>query len=272
MIKLFKKDNRIYHIASMARSGETLMLKTLAVHPEIVVVHNLDKNDDIVKTQAFEFLKSYKKESIPRNHPVIKPYNLSKSQILLLKQGVWKHPYPFKGFVLSRNPISIYASLKVYDKDLPEYHDKDNFWFGNKERIFRWLKDIDKESIPLFKRKTPVEQFCMFYNLRMKQLLDTKLPIIRYEDLILNTEVTLKKVCGLLNVGMDKKLLSAHDFYGSGLEGHGKNDLSKPIDTSSLTKYKKNITKFEFDYIAKNTFHVYNQYGYKIVDFKVDLE
>jgi len=37
--------HRIVHIASMARSGETLLLRTLAAHPRIHIVHNLLRHD-----------------------------------------------------------------------------------------------------------------------------------------------------------------------------------------------------------------------------------
>ncbi|MFI0430074.1 sulfotransferase domain-containing protein [Mariniflexile sp. HMF6888] len=268
---MFKENNKVYHMASMARSGETLMLKILAVHPNIEIVHNLEKNDNVNKERAFQFLKTYKKETISRTHPVIRPYNLDKNKILLLKQGVWKHPYPFKGFILSRNPVSIYASLKTYDKELPQYNKNDNFWEGNEERFFRWLKDINKKSIPLFNGKTPVEQFCLFYNLRMKQLLDTKLPVIRYEDLLLNTKQTLENVCSILKIDMNDKLLSAHSYYDAGFEGHGKNDLSKPIDTASLIKYRQDISEEEFDFISKNTYETYTLYGYKLEKFNVEM-
>ena len=125
-------------MASMARSGETLMLKILAIHPDIKTVHNLEKEDVIYKEKAFQFLKTYKKTSISRNHKNFKPYSLNRKQILLLKQGVWKHEFPFLGFVLSRNPVSIYSSLKAYDRRLPEYNEYNNFWFGNEERFLRW--------------------------------------------------------------------------------------------------------------------------------------
>lgn len=271
MLNLFRKKTSIFHMASMARSGETLLLKTLAVHPNIEIIHNLNKKDDVNKERAFQFLKTYKKNKISISHPIVKPYHLNSSKVLIIKQSVWKHPFPFKGFILSRNPISIYASLKNYDKDLPEYNKSDNFWWQNEKRIIRWMKDIDKELIPLLKQKTPIEQFCIFYNLRMKQLKNTNLPVIRYEDLLLNTKKTLEIVCDILNVEMNEKLLKAHLYYDVGLEGHGKNDLSKPIDVKSLSKYKENITEKEFDFVSKNTFDTYTLYGYRLENFNVEI-
>ena len=83
--------NKIFHMASMARSGETLMLRILAESDKVVVVHNLEEKDDAEKEKAFNFLKTYSSKKIARYHRYIKPYNLNKNQILLLKQGVWEH-------------------------------------------------------------------------------------------------------------------------------------------------------------------------------------
>lgn len=263
MLGVFEK-NKIYHMASMARSGETLMLKIFAVHPQIKVIHNLEKNDNKNSLKAFEYLKTYKHQSISRNHKIIKPYELKKGDKLLIKQGVWRHRYPFKGFVLSRNPISIYSSLKSYDKKQNWYDANENFWQENENRFRRWLKVIEPDKIDGILSKKPVEQFVDFYNLRMGDLLEVDIPVIRYEDLIVNTKVTLETVCNILGVPINEELLNSHKYYKKGLEGHGQNDLSKPIDDSSLSKYKLNVTEAEFNYIKENTSVVHGHYGYKI--------
>ncbi len=255
-------NNKIYHMASMARSGETLMLKILAVHPDIKVIHNLDKEDDHNSLKAFEFLKNYKPKRISRKHKLIKPYQVNKSDVLLIKQGVWKHLFPFDGFILSRNPVSIYSSLKSYDKKEAWYNSDNNYWTENSNRFERWLKDINPTKIDEIISKPPVEQFVDFYNLRMGYLLDLGLPIIRYEDLLTNTEETLIRVCEILGVSMHEELLNSHRHYDKGYVGHGQNDLSKPIDLASLTKYKTNVTEEEFDYIMAHTENVHKVYGY----------
>lgn len=248
----------------MARSGETLMLKMLATHDNVKVVHNLDKNDDEAKERAFQFFKSYSKNKISRKHPLLKTYSLKKNDVLLLKQGVWKHRYSFNGFILSRNPVSIYASLKAYDKNEKGYDEESNFWFGNEVRLSRWLKDIDESYVDLIKGKKPEEQFVIFYNLRMGNLLKTGLPFINYEKLITETETILVDVCRFLNIDFNKNLLESHKYYEKGLIGHGQNDLSKPIDTSSLYKYKSNVTEEEFNFISEMTKEVHSKYGYSI--------
>jgi hypothetical protein len=255
----------------MARSGETLLLKILAIHPKVQVVHNLDAIDDFNKEKSFQFLKNYEKKSISKNHQLFLHYNLDKRRILLLKQGVWKHKAPFNGLVLSRNPVSIYSSLKRYDKNLFEYDPINNFWFGNEERLNRWSLDIDVTLIQNMKDQDPVVQFCKFYNNRMAQLLELNLEIIRYEDLILDTENTIQKVCDMLNIRMNNKLLKSHEYYDPNIVGHGKNVLSKPIDDKSLYKYKENVTIDEISTIKKMCKSVYERYNYSIENNQVNF-
>lgn len=268
MIELIKK-NKIYHMASMARSGETLMLKILAVHPDIKVIHNLDKEDDDNSLRAFQFLKDYKPTSIARNHKLIKPYKLKKNQIILIKQGVWKHKYPFKGFVLARNPVSIFASMKSYYADQSDYNLKNNYWYDMGDKLHRWLSEIAPQELNSLGDFSPIEQFCFFYNIRMEELFRSGLPIIKYEDLVEDTEAVIRITCKILGVKENKDLLSAHNFYKKGMMGHGKTDLSRSIEKSSLTKYKEIVSLEEFNFIKNRTQNVYENFGYKLENFEI---
>lgn len=249
-------------MASMARSGETLMLKILASHSKIKVVHNLEEIDNPKKDATFIFLKSYSKKEVIRYKSNFSHYGLRSGDLLLLKQGVWEHKYPFKGFILSRNPFSIYTSLKLYDKDDDLFDIENNFWFENKKRLIRWSKDIDFDLYENLKDKKPIEQFCMFYNRRMGNLLNTGLPIIKYEDLVSNAEETIQKVCDILVVEYENQLLDSHLNFEYGKIGHGKNDLSKPINSDSIHKYVKVLNRSEIEYIKENCKTVYSNYGY----------
>ncbi len=256
-------------MASMARSGETLLLKILGVHEKVAIVHNIDAVDNQDKERAFQYLKQYKDDRISRLDPIVKPYSLKKGQILLLKQGVWQHKHPFNGFILSRNPISIYSSLKSYDKKMPEYDPIENFWFNNNERLLRWSKDMDEGLFNSLKGKEPIEQFVTFYNYRMGYLAQLNKSIIRFEDLVNDTEKTIVKVCDIIGIPFSPSLLQSHNFYEKGLIGHGQNDLSKPIDKSVLEKYKLNVAEDEFDYIVNNTSEVSSKFGYEFKNREV---
>jgi hypothetical protein len=256
-------------MASMARSGETLLLKLMNAHDRVVIVHNLSEQDTVYKNKAFEFFKTFYINKISKKHKIVKPYKLKGNQVLLLKQGVWKHKKPFMGFILSRNPVSIYASLKAYDKLHPEYDSENNFWFENSKRLERWMNDMEPEKTAWISKQNPIDQFCSFYNIRMNDLHSTGLPIIRYEDLLTDTQEVLQKICATLNIEMDDAMLKSHEQYESGAVGHGQNDLSKPIDTSSLFKYKKNVTQEEFEIIKEKTQVVHEKFGYELKESEV---
>tara|TARA_R110000868_G_scaffold159_3_gene1668 strand:+ start:55528 stop:56265 length:738 start_codon:yes stop_codon:yes gene_type:complete len=236
----------------------------LAQHQDIVVVHNLTEFDDESETSAFEFLKKYSGRTIDLDHSCCDPYGLKSGQIIILKQGVWKHAYSFSGFILSRNPFSIYASLKLYDKEHIDYHYIENFWFNNSRRVYLWMDGVDKNKAALLEGKSPVEQFVLFYNARMGQLLETGLPVIRYEDVVRSPRSEVLKLCDILGVKMCEDMLQSHRFYEEGEIGHGGIELSSPIDPACNYKYKQNLTEFEFDYISINAKNVFTKYGYEV--------
>jgi len=271
MFRIPFKYNQIYHMASMARSGETLLLKMLGAHSQVKIVHNLQVEDDNNENRAFEFLKTYAKTRIRRNHKLFRHYNLKSNDILLIKQGVWQHSFPFIGFVLARNPVSIFSSLKAYDKDTIGYDPKRNFWSKNEKRLLRWSKDISKNLYNELLKKEPIEQFVIFYNYRMLSLLKLNIPIIRYEDLITNTEREIIGLCNILKIDFHEDMVYAHKQYPKGTIGHGKNDLSQPVDKSTLDKYRKNVSLEEFNYIARHAYKVYKQFGYQLADYAIKV-
>jgi len=103
----------IFYIASMARSGETVFLRTLNSHTKIHVLHNIENRDSPSSLRLFERLKkSSVKEIAPGE---VEHLSISSNQILIVKQGVYEAKSEFNGVVLVRNPLSIFASLISYD-------------------------------------------------------------------------------------------------------------------------------------------------------------
>lgn len=243
----------IFHMASLARSGETMLLKSLTTHPNIKVVHNINAVETPENVSLFSFLRSFEQNEIHFEHPEVKHLNLKPGDIILIKQGVWKHPTTFKGFILARNPASVFYSLMNYDNEK---------WKGAEKRIKRWSKDMCPEILEHFDEKSSVEQFCLFYNTRMKELLSRGLPIIKYENLVRDKENELRDICILLGVPFQKEIVEAHKKYRSGEIGHGKNDLGRKIDTSSLEKYKS-LPKEYIDHIMELTQVVTKKLGYE---------
>ena len=256
----------IVHIASMARSGETVLLRALAAHSRIHIVHNLEQRDELHSARLFEHLKSYSKTRISRRHSLVQPYSPKRGDVLVVKQGVWEHRYPFNGIILSRNPIAIYASLRTYDapSDTSGSVDLDDLWHHNTQRLTRWMRDIDKDLVTSIEQSSPINQFCLFYNRRMGALLELGLPIINYENLVTDPRHTLNQVTSEMGLPFDESMLLSHTSYSGGTEGHGKADMSQPLNNASLKKYTQVLTKAEFSHISDACAHVASRYGYKL--------
>ena len=129
----------VYHMASMARSGETMMLSLLNRHSQLQVVHNLRRQDEQYELDLFEYLRTCEQQVLESDHLLVAPYQLQAGQKLVLKQGVWEHRSEFKGVVLARNPISIFASLLTYDGPANERGEFD--WSNNEKRLATWMDD-----------------------------------------------------------------------------------------------------------------------------------
>ncbi len=103
--------------------------------------------------------------------------------------------------------------------------------------------------------------FCAFYNRRMLALLDLKLPIVRYEDFVLEPEKTLRVLLPKLGLKFETEMLTSEKAYLSNQKGHGNNDLSRSVDTSSLHKYQS-LDRRLVNRILALTYPTWTAYGY----------
>ncbi len=249
----------VYHMASMARSGETMMLGLLNRHSQLRVVHNLNKQDQQYELDLFGHLRTCDQNSLASDHPLVAPYQLQTGQKLILKQGVWEHRFDFKGVVLARNPVSIFASLLTYDGPADE---RGNFdWSKNQKRITTWMADIDPDLNEQLQGKSPVEQFALFYNRRMGKLFQAGLPIFRYEDIVKHPQEQLPEILKHFDVQWEPEMLEPRE---AACEGHGKNVLGSPVSQNSLTKYAQVIDKSTFDQLKCLTAETASQFGYRL--------
>ena len=255
-------------MASLARSGETLLLRTLNAHSRIHVVHNLYKSDNQEEEGLFKYLIEHKSPTLWNRNKLLKGLGIRPGDVIVLKQSVWEHDYPFNGFVLARNPISVYASLKHYDD--PHHHENwEKNWIKNTERMIRWLNHIDLSIVADFTNRTPVEQFCLFYNRRMEGLIKAGLPIIHYEKFVTDPVSELKAIMDLLDLAYEDQIYDAHLSFADGDEGHGKINLGKPINSESIYKFRNLISREEFEEIHRKTRSVGMFLGYEMSFSKI---
>ncbi len=129
-------------MASFSRSGETLMQRCLNAHPKIEVVHQIlapDTEDDI---RLFRALMDRKDQTISSTHKLLAHRDFGPESILLLKNAVWTHKYPRRGFTLVRNPFSVVTSAK---RDAPDPAQAER----QKRQQLRWAKGIDPLTVGL---------------------------------------------------------------------------------------------------------------------------
>ena len=266
MLSLFKKKLAIpiFHMASLARSGETMVLSLLNQHPHIRVVHNLYDPEPAYAEKLFRYLKTSGDSSISSSNKLVRPYNVDEKSIFVLKQGVWQPNETYRGFVLLRNPISIYASLKFYDSST----DWEANWYHNTNRMKRWLGDMDQAVLHQFLGLSdPIEQFVLFYNYRVATLLDQGLPVYRYEDIVDNPQASLDSIFKVLQ--LDPTLWKPADATREKVVGHGKNEIGASVNTKSLLKYKQRVTREEFACIESKTGEVCTAAGYQLTNYEI---
>lgn len=249
----------IYHMASMARSGETLVLKYLSRHPKLKIVHNLKAVDEDYEKALFKFLKTWPEKSLDLQHPLLAPYELEPGQALVLKQGVWRHRFPFDGFILVRNPLSIYASLRTYDAEPGKPLDETYPVMSG--RLRKWFKAMNPNALEKFDSLGGVEQFCFFYRKRMEHFQTLGLPHLRYSDIVSSPEQSFRTICAAVNVPFSERMLAPDDTATDDLIGHGNHRMSSTINTASLDKYKTVLTPTEQKIIQRRVGPIAEAFG-----------
>jgi len=260
-------NHRIMHIMSSARSGETLLLRCLAQHPKLHIVHNLFERDTIQALDLFSCLKDWKGLDIAHDHEKVKAAGVSEGSTIILKQGTWEHKSPFKGLILIRNPLASYASLRSYDLSSKFPNKEQNWKTYGMERLLRWSHDIDPTLASAIEAESePASQFALFFNRRFQGLKNGELglPVFRYEDLCQAPEQTLQAICTVLDIDYTPAMAESHLAYKSGVMGHGKMDLSKAISSKSVDAYREKLSEKETQLLNKQLEWFMNKFNYSM--------
>jgi hypothetical protein len=229
---------RIVHMASLARSGETLMLRTFTAHPKVRVVHDLLPTNDRHETKLFQLLRVWPEATLQRwqlDRHIAPGFVSPRQEVLLIKQGVFSLRWPFAGFALTRNPYASFCSLWRYDARLAGRSadaetNRRNWELLRLPRLVAWIDAIQPELVPaLLAEREPVRQFLVLWRARAEQLRRQCRTLLRYEDFVDDPRPVLEAACAAAGVPFDAALLGAHERFRPGLVGHGGIDLGQPI-------------------------------------------
>ncbi|WP_374676288.1 hypothetical protein [Ideonella sp.] len=231
---------QIIQLGSMARSGETLFQRTLAVHPQVHVVHDLWPTNTAAEMRLFNLLRLWPANEIDRASvaPLLDRPLDDRVTHLLLKQGVFQPLHDWRGVVLLRNPYAMFCSLWRYDAqqagepDEPARHLA--YWQARRlPRLLAWADAMHADlSAQLQALDTPIEQFLHFYAARTRQLAASGQPILPYEDFVNRHAEVLPWLCETLGLPWDDRLPQAHRAFRAGERGHGGIDLGAPVHAS----------------------------------------
>jgi len=267
------EDIRIEHLASHARAGETMLLRAFSRHPRVHVPLHVEQKDDPDSLRFATEVQSLEMQNLHPGHWFARAKGLKAGQVILLKQGTWEPRKPFSGVVLVRNPTSFVQSMLEYNRREGlrwALRDKTRY-AKTMERLVRWASAMSKGLVrELEAARTTVDALCAFYVYRVSWLASRGLPLIRYEDLVLQPESQLRRACEALKLDWSPALLQSHTAF-QGREGHGMNDLTRPVDTGSLAKWNS-LPRSVRGRIAALTGRTAAEVGYAVTDDVVDVQ
>lgn len=236
-----QEDLRIAHLASLARSGETMVLRALDAHPAVHVVHDLHAINSEADQALYRLLRVWPAAHLPRwqlDRHIAPGLVAPGRSVLLLKQGVFAPRHAVAGFGLVRNPYAVFCSLWHYDARLAGQTPTPalNLHHWRERRLPRLLVWADA-SLPslrpaLAAEADPVRQFLLYWQARVAQIAAAQRCVITYEDFVNSPEAALRRICQAIDLPFDPALLQAHGRHPAGRRGHGGIDLSGPIHSA----------------------------------------
>ena len=236
---------RVVQLGALARSGETLLLRALAAHPQVHVVHDLHAVNHPADQALYHFLRVWPAPTVPRwqldRH--LAPGRVPASaQVLLLKQGVFSPRHNVAGFGLLRNPYAVFASLWSYDAlladQVPTMALNHSYWQCLRlPRLLIWAEAMQPGLAQAIHAKTdPVRQFLVFWRARAQQLQRRFSTLVHYERFVRDPQTELHRICAALGLPFETAMLRSHEAYAPGERGHGGIELSAPIRPASAWK------------------------------------
>lgn len=262
---------------SFSRSGETMLLRALAAHPMIHVVHDLAATNTPVEQQLASRIRFKGENEIPADDPAFAGRDYPEGSIVVLKNAIWTPRFPVQGFVLARNPFSVILSIGGFSERKFERRERRRVFTHLyrylrkievpptevREKLARWSRHIDPRMAAFVRAAEPVTGLARLYDRKMVGAFQTGDPILRYETFVKNPETPLRALIAHFGLPWDERVVKSHEAYRQGEIGHGGIKLWEPIHGGAVDSYKK-IAPPDIDLIYALTAPACASFGYGI--------
>lgn len=228
---------------STPRSGETMVLNALSYHKNCRVLAQLTDKEPKEDKRLFQYLQKSPKNEIDRKYP---------EDLLLVKNATMAMPRLKldKAFCLIRNPNAIVYSLVKLGWFDPALEGAT----GYAENVLtRWCEGIGNKTA---KKKSTVNKLFWFLNKRFAEIYyyntEQLISVWTYEQIVKNPEIIDYYILNSLRLPYEEVSKNIGKHHKG--EGHGWNDLNRPIDRKSLDTWKKDdiFVKYAVPKIQEN--------------------
>lgn len=288
-----KKGNRILHqndpifILGSGRNGSTLLASLLNNHKEIFFPPEQYALPYVIlnwNIGGFLFPKTFSKKAVNLflNNKNNQNWILKKEDFKKILFNINNHKYPISIKTITDAIYLHYAGkfkkqIKYYGDHSPlntqfTYMLRKNFPNAKFVFLVRDPRDVvlsykklknnpaSETNYAIWKWKESIKAYLQLKNKNYDVLL------IKYEDLAQKPQVTVKEACRFLNIkytqDMEIPVKSAMKILGAkGISFHS--NLSKPISTESIGKWKHELTKDQINFINHKTIKQRKIFGYK---------
>lgn len=232
---------KYYFISGLPRSGNTLLASLLNQNPKIHATGHAWTTDLMFSLKSYLFHDTERCQNYP-NHFAIQNiykkmfdtfyYNVDKPYIL--ERGDWMTPFNYqmikqfcpnevKIVILVRDILDIIKSyLKLCDQ-YPDFFINDNYNRLDKTTVFK--SEIEEKADLIMDKNEYIYLMLYSINNLIKLGEKDKFLIVEYKDLVSNTEQTLERIYGYLNIKSFK-----HSFKNfKKLEGYNDQRLGAPM-------------------------------------------
>jgi uncharacterized protein YajQ (UPF0234 family) len=272
-----------FFIIGSGRSGNTLLRSILVTNPKIAIPpesyvlsivarkfqsYSFLPWEDIVKIIVAEFESSNEFSSWGINmHPVYKKlYILKEKEKTLAKiiDEIYCHygREKFPGFEIwgdktPQNTLNLEWIEPIF-KEAKYIH------------IIRDGRDVVSSYLKMGRYNTVEEaaerwKKSIRFAKRLAERKSNNYKEVRYEELVSKTEEEVKKICNFLDIKFIKDMINTKRFnLKDTISYKHHRNLSKPISTSSIGKYKRNLSSSQIKKVEKLLNHDLTRLGYSL--------